>query len=113
VAQAARDVDEGAPFVDHPPRMVEENMWRAIRFGLDGRLLDLERCEEYPAREAIERLAGWTAPVRGALGIELAFPERNGAQRQRAMIEAGATREDVFAASVRETRQTYSAEVTV
>jgi len=113
VAQAARDVDEGVPFTDPAPRMVEENMWRAIRFGLDGRLIDLDRLEAYPAREAIERLACWTAPVRGELGIEVAFPERNGAQRQRAMIEAGASREEVFAASVAETRQTYSAEVTV
>ena len=113
VAQAARDVDEGVPFVDPEPRMVEENMWRAIRFGLDGRLIDMERFEEYPAREAIERLAVWSAPVREELGIELSFPERNGAQRQRAMIEAGAGREEVFAASVAETRQTYSAEVAV
>ncbi|HVR06283.1 MAG TPA: YbdK family carboxylate-amine ligase, partial [Solirubrobacteraceae bacterium] len=113
VSQAARDVDEGVPFADPTPRMVEENMWRAIRFGLDGRLIDLERVEEYPAREAIERLASWTAPVRGELGIEPAFPERNGAQRQRAMIEQGATREEVFAAAVAETRQTYSAEVAV
>jgi carboxylate-amine ligase len=113
VAQAARDADEGAPFANPPPRMVEENMWRAIRFGLDGRLIDLERCDEYPARGAIERLAEWTAPVRGELGIECCFPERNGAQRQRAMIEAGASREEVFAASVAETRQTYSPEVTV
>ncbi|HKH78827.1 MAG TPA: glutamate--cysteine ligase, partial [Solirubrobacteraceae bacterium] len=81
-----------------------------IRYGLDGRLIDLERAEEYPAREAIERLAAWTAPVRGELGIEPAFPERNGAQRQRRMIEAGATREEVFAASVAETLQTYSYE---
>jgi carboxylate-amine ligase len=79
----ARDVDEGVPFVDPPPRLIEENMWRAIRYGLDGRLIDLERGEEYPAREAIERLAAWTAPVRAELGIEPAFPERNGAQRQR------------------------------
>jgi carboxylate-amine ligase len=113
VAQAARDVDEGVPFVDPAPRMVEENMWRAIRFGLDGRLIDMERLQEYPAREAIERLAGWSAPVREELGIELSFPERNGAQRQRAMIAAGAGREEVFAASVAETRQTYSAEVVV
>ncbi len=113
VAQAARDVDEGVPFVDPAPRLVEENMWRAIRFGLDGRLIDMERFEEYPAREAIERLAGWSAPVREELGIELSFPERNGSQRQRAMIEAGAGREEVFAASVAETRQTYSAEVAV
>ena len=25
-----------------PGRLIEENMWRAIRYGLDGRLLDLE-----------------------------------------------------------------------
>ena len=113
VAQAARDIDEGVPFADPPPRLIEENMWRAIRFGLDGRLIDWERGEEYPAREAIERLCAWSAPVRRELGIDLAFPERNGAQRQRALIEAGASRAEVFAAAVRETRQTYSEEVTV
>jgi carboxylate-amine ligase len=113
IAQAARDVDEDVPFTDFAPRLIEENMWRAIRYGLDGRLLDLQRGEEYPARDAIERLAAWTAPVRAELGIEPAFPERNGAQRQRLMIEAGAAREEVFAASVKETRETYAQEVTV
>jgi glutamate---cysteine ligase / carboxylate-amine ligase len=113
IAQAVRDVDEGLPFADPAPRLIEENMWRAIRFGLDGRLIDLERGEEYPAREAIDRLASWTAPMRSELGIDFAFPERNGAQRQRRMIEAGAGREEVFAASVEETRETYSQEVRV
>ena len=113
IAQAVRDVDEGVPYVDLAPRLIEENMWRAIRHGLDGRLIDLERGEEYPARAAIERLAEWTVPMRAELGIEPAFPECNGAQRQRRMIEAGATREEVFAASVAETTDTYSQEVTV
>jgi glutamate---cysteine ligase / carboxylate-amine ligase len=113
IAQAARDVDEGVPFSDPSARLIEENMWRAIRYGLDGRLIDLARGEEYPAREAIGRLTTWTAPIRGELGIEPTFPERNGAQRQWRMAEAGATREQVFAASVKETRQTYSQEVTV
>ncbi len=113
IAQAARDVDERAPFEDPAPRMIEENMWRAIRFGLDGRLIDLSRAEEYPAREAVERLLAWTAPVRAELAIDPVFPERNGAQRQRQLIEAGAAREDVFAASVNETTQSYSEEVTV
>jgi carboxylate-amine ligase len=113
VAQAARDVDEGVPFSDPQPRLIEENMWRAIRHGLDGRMVDLERAEEYPAAAIAERLAAWTEPVRAELGIELSFPERNGAQRQRHMIEAGASREEVFAASVRDTSQTYSEEVTV
>ncbi len=113
IAQATRDVDESVPCADPAPRLVEENMWRATRFGLDGRLIDLERGQEYPAREAIERLAAWTAPIRGELGIGLAFPERNGAQRQRRMIEAGADREEVFAVSAAETRDTYSQEVAV
>jgi carboxylate-amine ligase len=113
IAQAARDIDDGIPAQDLARRLIEENMWRAIRYGLDGRLIDLERAEEYPARAAIERLAAWTEPMRGELGIELSFPERNGAQRQRRMIEAGASREEVFAASVNETRQTYSEEVRV
>jgi glutamate---cysteine ligase / carboxylate-amine ligase len=113
IAQAARDVDEGVPFSDPEPRLIEENMWRATRYGLDGPLIDLARGEEYPAREAIGRLTTWTAPIRAELGIEPAFPERNGAQRQWRLAEAGATREEVFAASVKETRQTYSQEVTV
>ena len=56
IAQAARDVDEGGSFADPAARLIEENMWRAIRFGLDGRLIDLTNGVEYPAREAIERL---------------------------------------------------------
>jgi glutamate---cysteine ligase / carboxylate-amine ligase len=113
IAQAVRDADEGVPLEDPPPRLIEENMWRAIRFGLDGQLIDLGPGVEYPARKAIERLLAWTAPVRAQLAIDPVFPERNGAQRQRQMIEAGATREEVFAASVGETRVSYQEEVTV
>jgi carboxylate-amine ligase len=113
VAQAARDVDDAVPFTDPAPRLIEENMWRAIRYGLDGRLIDLERAEEYPALAVGERLAAWTAPMRAELGIEIRPPEQNGAQRQRNMIESGATMEEVFAASVRETQQTYAEEVRV
>jgi carboxylate-amine ligase len=113
VAQALRDVDEKVTFSNLAPRLIEENMWRAIRFGLDGRMVDLERAEEYPAAAIVERLAAWTEPMSRELGVELAFPERNGAQRQRRMIDAGSSREEVFAASVRETLQTYSEEVTV
>jgi glutamate---cysteine ligase / carboxylate-amine ligase len=111
ILQAARDVDEGVPFVDPAPRLVEENMWRAIRFGLDGKLVDLERAEERPAQDAVERLLAWTAPVRGELGIEVALPELSGAQRQRRLLESGASIAEVYAATVRETRETYAQEV--
>src|SRR5918997_6869710 len=36
VAQAARDVDDGVPFVDPPHRLIEENTWRAVRHGMGG-----------------------------------------------------------------------------
>jgi len=113
VAQAARDVEEGVPFADPAPRLIEENMWRAIRRGLDGPLIDLERAEEYPGQAALERLLSWTAPLRAELGIEVALPELNGAQRQRRMIDAGAGIGEVYAATVRETRETYAQEVIV
>jgi len=110
VAQAAMDHDEGMPFDDPPPRMIEENLWRAIRYGLDGKLIDLERAEEYPAAAARDRLLAWTAPARTALGIDVALPEENGAQRQKRMLADGAAIEDVYAAEVALTQRTYAAE---
>jgi carboxylate-amine ligase len=107
VAQAARDEDERLPATDHPRRLLEENFWRAIRHGQDGVLIDLDRGEEFPAAAAAERLLAWTAPVRGELGIEPRFPQINGAQRQRRAIDAGADMREVYAAAVKETRQTY------
>jgi glutamate---cysteine ligase / carboxylate-amine ligase len=108
VAQAARDIDEGVPFTDLPRRLIEENVWRAVRYGLDGDLLDLDRAEAYPAAEALERLLSWSAPVRAELGIEVALPSLNGAQRQRRMADGGASLAEAYAAAVAETRDTYA-----
>jgi len=104
VLQAARDIDEGVPF-EHPPmRLIEENLWRAIRHGLDGRMIDFDRGEEYPSAAIVDRLLKWTAPVRDS---EPSFPDRNGAQRQRAMHEDGAPLRDVYASIVEETKSSY------
>jgi carboxylate-amine ligase len=108
VAQAARDIDGGVEFVHHPRRLIEENVWRAVRYGLDGELLDLERRAPYPATEAIDRLLQWTAPARAELDVELGFPEHNGAQRQRRMAAAGMSLPEVYASAVAETRETYA-----
>jgi carboxylate-amine ligase len=108
VAQAARDIDAGVPCQEQPPRMIEENMWRAIRYGLDGQLLDLDTREAYPARAAVDRLLAWTDPVRSELGLEVELPAHNGAQRQRAQLKAGASLSEVYASAVEETRATYA-----
>jgi carboxylate-amine ligase len=108
VAQAAREVDDGAAFVDLPRRLIEENLWRAIRSGTEGELIDLERAELYPGAAALDRLLEWCAPVRAELGLEVALPALNGAQRQRRLSEAGMTPAEVYAAMVAETRDTYA-----
>jgi carboxylate-amine ligase len=97
------------PYTPHAQRLVEENFWRAIRHGLDGKLIDLEKAEEYPAAELPERLLEWTAPAREALGLEVALPSFNGAQRQRRALTSGSSIEDVFRAEVELTRSTYAA----
>jgi carboxylate-amine ligase len=112
VLQAARDVADDVPFADPPARLIEENMWRAIRFGMDGRLIDLDRGEEREARAVLDGLLEWTAPARAEHAIgEPAFPDRNSSQRQRALIAEGLSPFDVYAATVRETRETYAQEV--
>jgi glutamate---cysteine ligase / carboxylate-amine ligase len=106
VAQALREIDAGETPPDLPARLIEENMWRAIRYGQDGRLLDLEGdpVEEFPANEALDRLKAWT-------GADISLPALNGAQRQRRMIDAGATPYEVYAKCVEETRITYETAV--
>jgi glutamate---cysteine ligase / carboxylate-amine ligase len=106
VAQALREIDAGETPPDLPGRLIEENMWRAIRYGQDGRLLDLEadRIEEFPANEALDRLKAWT-------GADIVLPELNGAQRQRRRIDAGASPFEVYSSQVEETRTTHETAV--
>jgi carboxylate-amine ligase len=106
VAQALREIDAGETPPELPPRLIEENMWRAIRYGQDGRLLDLEAptIEEFPAAEALDRVKAWT-------GADVPLPALNGAQRQRRMIDAGAGPYEVFAKCVEETSSTYETAV--
>lgn len=39
--------------------LIEENKWRAVRYGLDGRLIDFGRGRELPARALVGELVGW------------------------------------------------------
>jgi carboxylate-amine ligase len=101
VLAAARDEDEGVPPDDTPRRLLEENLWRAIRHGMDGAFIDLQRGEEIPARAALEQLLAWC-------GADVALPALNGAQRQRRALDGGASLREVYADSVEQTRATYA-----
>jgi carboxylate-amine ligase len=112
IAQTALDYDErgyegaGAPLAD---REIEENLWRAIRHGMGGTMIDFRRGEEVEARAVLEGLLEWTAPARAALGIEPRLPERNGAQRAREALDNGVSIEDIYRDAVHETQRTYTA----
>ncbi len=110
VLQAARDDDEGRPAFDPPPRLIEENLWRAIRWGVSGELIDLERGSCLPARAAVDQLLEWTTPIRAELAIEPQFPQKNGAERQAEELAKGLSIKDVYASTVAQTRQMFGAD---
>lgn len=103
VARCARAFDEGEPLPVLPHRLIEENMWRAIRYGLSGELLDFERGAPVHARARIEQLLEWVAPVAEEIGAApfLAVPEQNAAERQIARFAEGASLEEIYAEQVR------------
>ena len=101
-ARIARALDEGEPLPAWPHRLLEENLWRAIRYGLSGELIDLERREPVAARARLEQLVEWVQPVAEEFGAApwLAIPERNAAERQIARHAEGASMEEIFAEQV-------------
>jgi glutamate---cysteine ligase / carboxylate-amine ligase len=101
-ARLARALDEGEPLPSWPHRLLEENLWRAIRYGLSGELIDLEHSRPVPARARLEALVEWVQPVADELGATpwLAVPERNAAERQIARHEEGASMEQIYAEQV-------------
>ena len=103
-ARIARAIDEGEELPDHPHRLIEENLWRAIRYGLSGELIDLAKGEVLPARARIEQLLEWTMPVAEELGVAsfLTVPAETPAERQMAKHEAGQSMEEIYAEEVLE-----------
>ncbi len=103
----ARALDEGEPLPEIPGHLLEENFWRAIRFGMSGDLLDLSAFPSVRVRStraALEELVEWVLPVAEEIGAApyLAVPAQNAAQRQIARHEQGATLEEIYAAEVLE-----------
>ncbi|MEW6583245.1 MAG: YbdK family carboxylate-amine ligase, partial [Actinomycetota bacterium] len=88
IAAFLRDYDEGRPLPAHPHRLIDENIWRAQRDGVEGRLIDLDRGETRPTAAAVEALVEWSEPLHALLGLAPflaripAMLDGNGASRQ-------------------------------
>jgi glutamate---cysteine ligase / carboxylate-amine ligase len=103
-ARIARALDDGEPLLDLPRRLIEENLWRAIRYGLSGEMIDFPRGETRPARAQLEALVEWVLPVAEELGAApwLSVPSENATERQVARYEEGATLREIYAEEVLE-----------
>ena len=115
VALAARfarmhDAGEPLPILEH--RYIEENMWRAIRWGLDRELIDFSSGTSVPAADRVRSLLEACGPEIDALGLERhlrplhALLERgDNASQFAARIEAGETPRAIFAEQVELSRR--------
>ncbi len=108
VVQAALDHDERGPGEPQSGRQVEENLWRAIRYGREGKMIDFEGRREVPTAAVIDGVLEWAEPARERIGAEIELPEQNGAQRARQALAEGAPIEEIYREAIEETRRTYA-----
>jgi carboxylate-amine ligase len=50
---------DNVTFRVYPADLIEENKWRAVRYGLDGKLIDFGKEQELPARDLIREMIEW------------------------------------------------------
>jgi glutamate---cysteine ligase / carboxylate-amine ligase len=97
----------------YPAELIEENKWRAVRFGLDGKLIDFGKREELPARDLVRELIEWFLDdVLDELGSrqEVAYAYRildegSSADRQLATFRQTGNLNDVVDRLIRETAE--------
>ncbi len=98
---------------EYSSRLIEENKWRAMRFGLSGKLIDFGRRQEQPAPVLIRELVEWfIADVVDELGtrreVEYVYrilDEGSSADRQLATFERTGSLEAVVDQLIAETAE--------
>ena len=68
VAKLHKLIDQNLGFREYRKMLIQENKWRAIRWGLQGKLLDLGKQKEVPARDLILELLDFVDEVVDDLG---------------------------------------------
>jgi glutamate---cysteine ligase / carboxylate-amine ligase len=68
VAKFNRLLDQNLTFRLHHKMLIEENKWRAVRYGLDGKMIDFGKDKEVPIRDLIRELLEFVDNVIDDLG---------------------------------------------
>jgi carboxylate-amine ligase len=107
-ADFARRYDAGEPLPDYPHRDLEENFWRAIRWGMSGELIDLAARRSIPADERLEQVLDQVAGTAQELGIAPYLEplrEQTLSQRMGALLEEGASLRELWPGVVESTHR--------
>ncbi|GIU83029.1 MAG: carboxylate-amine ligase [Acidobacteria bacterium] len=68
VAKLNKLIDQNLGFRLYRRMLIQENKWRAVRYGLDGKLLDLGKQKEVPVKDLIRELIDFVDDVVDDLG---------------------------------------------
>jgi carboxylate-amine ligase len=68
VAKFNELLDQNLTFCLHHKMLIEENKWRAVRYGLDGKMIDFGKRREVPIRDLIRELLTFVDDVVDDLG---------------------------------------------
>ena len=97
----------------YPSSLIDENKWRAVRYGLDGNLIDFGKQRELPARDLVAEMIEWfIGDVIDELGsraeVEYAYQimrDGTSAHRQLAVFEQTGDLKAVVDQLIRETEE--------
>jgi carboxylate-amine ligase len=97
----------------YPLELIEENKWRAVRYGLSGKMIDFGKQEEFPAKDLCRELVGWFVDdVVDELGsrkeVEYAYrilEEGTSADRQLATFQSSGSLQAVVDRMIQETEE--------
>ncbi|HEY6071799.1 MAG TPA: hypothetical protein VIV15_00030, partial [Anaerolineales bacterium] len=97
----------------YPLELIEENKWRAVRYGVSGKMIDFGKQEEFPAKDLCRELVGWFVDdVVDELGsrkeVEYAYrilEEGTSADRQLATFQSSGSLQAVVDQLIKETEE--------
>jgi carboxylate-amine ligase len=116
VAKLHKLLHQNTTFRVYRRRLIDENRWRASRYGLDGRMIDFGRETEVDTRELLNELLDFVATEVDELGshqeiahVERIMREGTGADRQVGAWETQHNMHDVVDLIVNETYEDLTA----
>ncbi|MDX6520670.1 MAG: glutamate---cysteine ligase / carboxylate-amine ligase [Gaiellales bacterium] len=107
-ADFARRFDAGERLPEYPGRDLEENLWRAIRWGMSGELIDLAARRSIPARERLEQMIEQVSDTAAELGITPHLDALRGptlSEQAGELMAAGADPRELWPDAVERTRE--------